>query len=118
MIGLEEAVRTLRDAGISGWIWVGGSFMTRKPEPRDVDAVILLSGTDYDRITDSQRAVVDAMTDPMWWSVHRCDLFIVLEYPPAHRNHLNGELLKRHWQHHFGHSRRKEPKGIAVLRIE
>lgn len=49
-----------RSSGIVDRIVVGGSFVTAKPEPNDIDVVIILSmDVDFETITASQYTVTD-----------------------------------------------------------
>ena len=38
--GLEEVIRELQRLGITGELWLDGSFLTRKIDPDDIDLVL------------------------------------------------------------------------------
>jgi hypothetical protein len=56
----EQMVEMARGAGIVERILIGGSFVTAKPEPNDIDIVMVLSSNvDFDALTPSQYVVAD-----------------------------------------------------------
>lgn len=46
------ATETLRDVVPIAAVWIGGSFLSSKPEPGDVDAVYIVRGKEYDALQD------------------------------------------------------------------
>jgi hypothetical protein len=46
LAGLDEALRRLRLAGCRA-VYIGGSFVTDKPQPNDIDAVWDITGVDH-----------------------------------------------------------------------
>jgi hypothetical protein len=56
----NQVVEMAKTSGIVERIIVGGSFVTAKPEPNDIDVVIILSSdVDFDTLTPSQYVVTD-----------------------------------------------------------
>jgi hypothetical protein len=47
-------------------IWVGGSFVSNKPDPSDVDVTYLLSAEIYDRLGREELADLDDLTERSW----------------------------------------------------
>lgn len=56
----KQLVAMARRSGIVERLVVGGSFVTSKPEPNDIDIVIVLpNDLDFDALTPSQNAVTN-----------------------------------------------------------
>jgi hypothetical protein len=56
----NQLMAMARSSGIVDRLVLGGSFVTSKPEPNDIDIVIVLStDLDFDALTPSQYAVTD-----------------------------------------------------------
>lgn len=56
----KQLMAMARGSGIVDRLVVGGSFVTSKPEPNDIDVVIVLpNDLDFDALTPSQYAVTD-----------------------------------------------------------
>jgi hypothetical protein len=59
MVGLEEVAQRLASVGIDVEIWVNGSFLTQKRDPRDSDMVVRVPIETYENGTNEQKAVLD-----------------------------------------------------------
>jgi hypothetical protein len=60
MDGLAQFVQRLVDGSVPGDLWVDGSFLTEKIDPKDVDVVVAIDGDSvYDHGTPEQRATID-----------------------------------------------------------
>ena len=56
----KQLMTIARSSGIVDRLVVGGSFVTAKPEPNDLDVVIILSvDVDFEALTPSQYTVTD-----------------------------------------------------------
>jgi len=56
----KQLMAMAKASGIVDRVVVGGSFVTSKPEPNDIDVVIVLpNDLDFDALTPSQYAVTD-----------------------------------------------------------
>jgi len=90
-------------------VWVDGSFTTEKPEPDDIDMLLVI---DYDQLN-----LVPPMFQPQ---VER-----LLDRPYIKHNYIIDLLLLRngqdedrmHWRGVFGHDREDTPKGIARIPV-
>jgi len=114
--GLLSVIRNLRRDGVIGDLWIDGSFLTKKPDPNDVDIVLKMDGQIYDDGPQSVRDAVDWLLGDLK-STHRCDSYHFFRYPSNHPNHPDGEAMFIYWSKLFGFSRTKQKKGIAVVQL-
>lgn len=116
MGGLESVVDDLGRQGIEGEIWVDGSFLTGKIDPRDVDIVLRIRAQFYDEAPPAQQAVIEMIGSNLK-NARRCDSYVFAEWPEGHPLHEAGRRLHDYWLGWFGHDRSGAPKGIAVLTL-
>lgn len=117
MDGLAQFVQRMIDAKIPGDLWLDGSFLTEKIDPKDVDLVVAIDGDAiYDNGTPEQRAALD-------WAIAnqkatlRCDSYVLMEYPLGHHLRTEGEWWRVYWHKLWGFSREDDPKGIVVVSL-
>lgn len=116
MNGLRIVISRLAAARIAGELWINGSFLTEKIDPRDSDVVLaadnryvdigctLLQGKTLDWISSNLKAK------------HLCDSYVFFNYPKGHAYEAVGEWMRAYWIKQFGFSRSEQPKGIAVFK--
>ena len=114
--GLITLVRTLRDAGVKGKLWVDGSFLTIKIDPEDVDVVLRLRASDYDAGTQEFRDAVDWLSTDLKTPL-KCDSYIFMVWPDQHALHYEGVWMEAYWLRQYGFSRTEKTKGIAVIEL-
>lgn len=119
--GLTAFLKELSTAGVSGSVWIDGSFVTRKLEPGDCDIVVSIDGIQVLDLAnpvmaeflrkrfDTERAQVKA--------VHHCDVYCFPDYPPGHPLHGITTDRSAYWQKQFGFDRSSRPKGMAVVTL-
>ena len=119
MEGLEYLVDSLMSAGVEGELWVDGSFLTRKVDPGDVDVVLRVTDEFMVSATTAQGAAISRIVDEhdMLKASYFCDAYVFREYPGGHPKYAAGQLLRKHWEQMWGHDRRLNPKGFAVLTL-
>ncbi|SPF43697.1 conserved hypothetical protein [Candidatus Sulfopaludibacter sp. SbA4] len=60
MTGLRTVVTRIVQCGITeGEIWINGSFLTEKIDPKDVDLILMYAARFYDSGTEAQTALID-----------------------------------------------------------
>lgn len=117
MDGLTQFVQRLVDAKITGEIWVDGSFLTDKIDPKDVDIVVRIDGDAiYDSGTSEQRDAIDWVIDNQKATL-RCDSYVLMEYPVGHPLYDDGKWWHSYWHRQWGFSRDDDPKGIVVISL-
>jgi hypothetical protein len=88
-------------------LWLNGSFVTEKPEPGDIDAVVFFDESKSNRLDNSFKAFLKNITSI------QLNFFTDIRYA---RN--NDENLKSYWRGWYGFSRDEKPKGFVRLKPE
>jgi hypothetical protein len=116
MDGLTAIAARLVKSWVVGELWVDGSFVTEKINPDDVDVVLRIGAGLYVDGLPEQRESIDWINSNLKES-HRCDSYILMEYPYTDQLYPEGELDRSYWHRQFGFSRDLEYKGIAVIKL-
>jgi hypothetical protein len=112
-------VDQLRQAHLSGQIWVDGSFLTEKIEPRDVDFVFDVPIQEIENANPTQLALLEKLAKRGFRVPEKLHSFIMHTAPAAHTKFSESERLHTQWKKDFGLSYvKKEPKGIAVIEVQ
>jgi hypothetical protein len=103
----REWLKAVKDTGVPLEIWVGGSFVTYKPEPADVDIACIMN---VDRVRSLEPTALGYFirllkTDAVKLK-YGCHVFSVREGNFSDYNY---------WVDFFGHSRDGAPQGIARI---
>jgi hypothetical protein len=77
----EQFVGRLRNARIRCDLFIDGSFFTEKPDPGDVDVIVITDISVYEALSNPQRDVLDAVNGQF---VSGVDSFAVASYPREH----------------------------------
>lgn len=115
MQGLQRLIAILESRRITGELWVDGSFLTEKIDPEDVDIVLRIESEFVDRASTKQHATLEWFARADLKPDFLCDSYALVEFPTTDPRHAIGQHWRTYWFDLFGTSRRKEPKGIAVL---
>lgn len=114
---LLHVISQLTHNRIAGNLWIDGSFVTSKINPRDVDFVLCVSSVLYDGCSAEQRSVLDWFESEALRTDYRCDGYISIEWPTSHPLYAEGVGVRNYWTTFFGHTREGHEKGIAVLEL-
>lgn len=114
--GLVTLVQTLETAGVPGHLWIDGSFLTEKIDPKDVDVILKVDGSVYNSGTPEQRAAIDWVNANQKLTL-KCDSYALFEYPPGDPLHDEGRWWYSWWHRQWGFSREDDPKGIVVVSL-
>lgn len=110
MSNFRRFVAHLRSLGVSGLLWIDGSFVTEKPQPGDVDVVLLVDNTVLQNLSsadlDKFRKMVHNKRETKLR--FKCDLYFC---DPSN------DVWRSYWRGWFGFSRSEEAKGMARLAI-
>lgn len=114
--GLVAVILELNKAGITGELWIDGSFVTTKIDPMDVDMLLRVQAGLYDSDA-AKRAAVDWASSANLLDSHLCDSYRWVEYSVGHPLFADSEADREYWTDWFGHSRppKKTPKGLVVI---
>ena len=116
MSGLKTFIQTLEAANVVGDLWLDGSFLTEKINPKDIDVVLKIDGALYNSGTPEQRQAVDWVIANQKLTL-KCDSYALFEYPPGDPLHDEGRWWYAYWLKQWGFSREDDPKGIVVLSL-
>jgi hypothetical protein len=116
MAALQLVIEQLNSKGISGKIWLDGSFVTKKISPKDIDFILVADSTVYDEGTTEQREVLDGLTDgELWRPPLFCDTNAAYIDPPEQQGTSS---VMEYWTNRFGLSLSdRTPKGIVVIKL-
>lgn len=110
----EAAVQDVLIAKLPCRIWINGSFLTEKPEPDDIDIMLLVDLDVAEQLTESQRIVIDKFNNHSYSSLVDSAAYVV--FPSGHELCGSGcdfrEYADVYGEEHSGEWR----KGYAVLR--
>jgi len=117
MVGLESVVGYFRKENISAEIWIDGSFVTEKIDPKDVDIVLCMQHEQYAKMLPKQRDVISWFTNQSLLGPYGCDHYYFFEYSSGHPDFDKGQIARTYWLGTFGEDRDGFKKGIAVIKI-
>jgi hypothetical protein len=94
--------------------WLGGSFASDKPDPNDLDLVMVIDGPTFDNLPRHRQLLIRPLvagnyTEEIW----RCDTYPVFAYPEGHPARDAYRVAFRRWTEHFGHDRDGNPRGFV-----
>jgi len=115
MKALELVIDRLRAAQIEGEMWIGGSFMTTKAYPGDVDVALRLASAYFDIGTKEQIAALTWFTGI--YATHRIDGYLFFDYSPTDPRQSDALDDYLHWKNYWGQARDGSPQGIAVIQL-
>ncbi|WP_156312054.1 DUF6932 family protein [Methylobacterium platani] len=110
-------VKCFDAAGIRCEMLINGSFLTSKPDPKDVDVAIILDPDVTELLTVEQELLVDAVNDDMNIFIDGVDGFVETVFPIGHSSFRadGNEML---WSEQYGRQHDGAwLKGVAVLRL-
>jgi len=79
---LEEFCADLHQKGLSGELWLDGSFLTEKPDPNDLDGVLVVHHEMYDTFPPMALDFADGMVASADKIQDVLDMFLCIYYPP------------------------------------
>ncbi len=109
-------INILSGFGLTFDAWLDGSFLTDKPEPGDIDLVLIINPTQINTLTIEQQNFIDHMfgkQSRMCKHHYLCDAYLVYI-------HANGEIdfnENAYWRGLFGFDRQNKPKGIIKIQF-
>lgn len=96
--------------------WVGGSFVSGKVDPGDIDITTVFDGEKFDALPKHRRLMADSlMSGPYTRQFWRCDSYRLPEYPPTHPAHAAFLSAQAYWQAHWGTTRANAPRGYLEV---
>ena len=117
MDNFESIINELRKTNIKSEIWVDGSFLTRKPDPVDIDLILKMNSDVYETLNERQKSLLDDLVRCEYKDEYGFHFRHFQDYPENHQEHELGLWLNSYWIKQFGYSRNEEVKGIARIYI-
>ena len=117
MEGLESVVGYFQKENVCAEIWIDGSFVTEKIDPKDVDIVLCIQHDQYRKMPPKQRDVVRWYTTQDLLGSYGCDNYYFVEYSAGHPDFDKGQIVRNYWLDTFGEDRDGFKKGIAAIKI-
>jgi hypothetical protein len=107
---LRNFISILKGLGVTGTLWLDGSFATEKPHPGDVDCLLLSPNDVLQRLHPSDLDILTQMVHNKKDTKlrHRCDFYFCDPDDPNWRSY---------WRGWFGFDRNEVAKGIARLAL-
>jgi hypothetical protein len=112
---LENFVQTVLVAQIKCDLYIDGSFLTRKPNPDDVDVMVIIHHAIYEALSEEQKQVLDLINSDHF--APEVDATAWVAYPREHEHHgsaCDGSLVIESYG--IEHSQ-EWLKGFAVVRL-
>lgn len=107
--GLRRFTNAIKGLGVGFELWLDGSFVTKKPDPDDVDVVVFIPSNQVNALLPEQRQALAMLFVPTYSkAMFGCHAFDVL---------AEDNMARKGWQDWFGHDRLDRPKGILRMTI-
>lgn len=96
--------------------WIGGSFVSAKPQPQDIDVCSFLDGPTVDALPEERKDLIRFMvsgkiTESFW----HVDSYPIVEYPVGSPHRQQYEKALQYWSTWWGSSR-PDASGVSVSR--
>jgi hypothetical protein len=131
MTGISGFIALLKERNVSGEVWVGGSFLTEKPEPADIDLVLSISSELVDSASselgdflncigniDIKEYVAIEDAKSVIKRDFNCDFHMLIQYPRISNEYWFGEYMYSYYMKLLGWGRSPDDmKGIAVVEL-
>lgn len=117
--GYERLIAALQLIGIPTEQWIGGSFVSRCHEPKDIDVVHYCDAQAWQGLTPETRALIKPYLDGERTAAHcHCDSYFVPAPPPEHQLSADFQIVIAYWKKKLGHDEIGRPKGLISRLIE
>ena len=108
--GFRALLADLEGIGVEWEIWLDGSFSTEKPDPNDIDVLVIADGARIQALPPSlQQKLRALLPSPQITKIrYGCEVYFA---------DAGDSSRISYWRGWFGFSRNETPKGIPRLRI-
>jgi len=108
LLDLVSAVKGL--GATEFYLWVDGSFVTKKRVPRDIDVVCFLDYKIFKKVEDQKSRLREYYKDYL-------DVFIEEDFPEIHLKYPQTVRVHMDWREMFGYDRNNRRKGFIQLQF-
>ena len=106
---LRAFITELEETELVFECWVGGSFLTTKPNPADADILIFFDLSTFKALQADKRLKAEKLLDNQYSEYSKLHIYLAL--------HGNQEE-RCYWLGNFGFSREEEPRGIVRIAFD
>lgn len=104
--------------GISSIQWIGGSFVSAKAEPGDIDLSNIVSISCLDSLLENNLVTEDALKSMFFGDAYskpkyKCDSYLIPKVPLDHPDYNYYKDRLHYWETLWSYDREKKPKGIV-----
>lgn len=100
----RDYLEKFSELGLKAEIWVDGSYSTYKPEPGDMDILIIFDANEVNNLSVDKQPVLQELFDR-----NLCKIRYSIDVLLCQSHDIDGRSYWRGW---FGFSRDEKPKGI------
>lgn len=91
-------------------IWIDGSFTTEKPEPDDIDILIVYDFLTFSALPDALMQIVSPLLNREYVKLSfNIDILLLAENHPK----IDYSDMRSYWRGWFGFDRKENPKGLV-----
>ena len=99
---LRVILRELSTFQTKGELWIDGSFLTTKPDPRDIDIILRMRAEQYNSRSTAKRAFIDWLCSAEAKRRMNCDVNDLIEYPETDTRYPQSVADRNGWIQFFG----------------
>ncbi|GFZ69031.1 hypothetical protein PSE10B_55530 [Pseudomonas amygdali pv. eriobotryae] len=101
------------------YVWLDGSYLTTKEDPKDIDLVIFYRPEDLQHITQDTADKLKEMINVVSRS-YQCDAYFCYDFSkllPQYRQQFPEQslIMETYWMGQFGFDRNRDPKGMVQI---
>ncbi|RYM58083.1 hypothetical protein BSQ98_25105 [Serratia liquefaciens] len=95
-------------------LWVDGSFTTGKPEPDDIDVLVVVDFVALNQLPEQFHGLVSSLLDRQYVKLNfNIDVLILPENHPE----IDYSERRSYWRGWFGFDRKENPKGLVRVML-
>lgn len=116
--GYERLIEALMLVGLPAEQWIGGSFVSSKVGPCDLDLVSFCTINAFEALSPELRTLIKAYFKGDETARHcHCDSYFVPAPPAGHQLNADFLLVRSYWESLLGHDDYGRPKGIVARTV-
>jgi hypothetical protein len=114
--GWMEFRREFERFGVAYHTWLGGSFLTTKTHPGDIDLCLIFEGADYGLLPrDEQDAFAEVVNRTRGKARFHCELLTIVNFPVSHHRFIQSSLGYNYWTRVFGVDRAGNQVSMLIV---
>ncbi len=95
-------------------IWIDGSFTTEKPEPDDIDILLVVDYLALNRLPETLKPLVGSLLNRGFVKINfNIDVLVLPENHPE----IDYDERRSYWRGWFGFDRKEKPKGLVRVML-